>query len=309
MSTTTTTTSPALNPNPTYHLTSLNPNFGAEIHGLDFANGVTDEDFRIVQDAVIKYGFIVLRNTKLTDETHLTLARKFGALDDVTPYNALGRKNRLRYDELFDVSNVELDGSVVDPRSPRGEANKGNTLFHVDSSFNPRRASYSLLLAHELPPPGTGGNTAFADTRTAYDALPPSLKTQLFENDYIAAHSIMHSRKLAAPEHFAHVDPWDYPMGRHRIVQRHEPSGRMNLYVAAHVHHLEGLGAADSKEVFGRVWAHVTQERFVVEVCWENVGDCVVWDNTATMHRAVTVEGGFEGRFRRDLRRATVHDG
>jgi alpha-ketoglutarate-dependent 2,4-dichlorophenoxyacetate dioxygenase len=39
---------------------------------------------------------------------------------------------------------------------------------------------------------------------------------------------------------------------------------------------------------------------------WENEGDLVVWDNTAVMHRA---RGGeYEGKWRRDMRRATVHD-
>jgi Taurine catabolism dioxygenase TauD, TfdA family len=44
-------------------------------------------------------------------------------------------------------------------------------LWHVDSSFNPCRASYSLLLAHVLRANG-GGDTHFADTRTAYKNIP-----------------------------------------------------------------------------------------------------------------------------------------
>jgi alpha-ketoglutarate-dependent 2,4-dichlorophenoxyacetate dioxygenase len=28
--------------------------------------------------------------------------------------------------------------------------------------------------------------------------------------------------------------------GKHKLVQLHEPSGRMNLYIAAHAHHIEG---------------------------------------------------------------------
>ena len=42
----------------------------------------------------------------------------------MTPYTKVGRQNRLAYDELFDVSNVELDGSLLDPDSPRAQANK-----------------------------------------------------------------------------------------------------------------------------------------------------------------------------------------
>lgn len=74
--------------------------------------------------ADFQYGVIVFRKTGLTDETHLEFARRFGELDDVKPYIKAGRKNRLKYDQLFDVSNVELDGTLLDPESPRGQANK-----------------------------------------------------------------------------------------------------------------------------------------------------------------------------------------
>lgn len=46
-----------------------------------------------------QYGVLVFRQTGLTDDTHVALSRLFGELDDVTPYNKLGRINRLKYDE------------------------------------------------------------------------------------------------------------------------------------------------------------------------------------------------------------------
>ena len=97
---------------------------------------------------------------------------------------------------------------------------KGNNLFHVDSSFNPRRAGYSLLRAHELPPRGTGGATDYADTRTAYDELPEVLKQELLDNDYVACHSLYHSRKTASPGFLEDINPEDHFMSRHRLVQR-----------------------------------------------------------------------------------------
>jgi alpha-ketoglutarate-dependent 2,4-dichlorophenoxyacetate dioxygenase len=103
---------------------------------------------------------LVFRKTGLDDGGHVAFARQFGELDDVTPYNQAGRPNRLAFNELFDVSNVEPDGSVMQKGSPREQFNRGNGIFHVDSSFNARRAGYSLLKAHRLPPPGTGGATA-----------------------------------------------------------------------------------------------------------------------------------------------------
>ena len=177
----------------------------------------------------------------------------------------------------------------------------------MDSSFNPRRAGYSLLRAHELPPKGTGGNTEFADARTAYDELPEDLKTELFEKDYVVCHSLYHSRKTASPESLPDVNPEDHFMSRHKLIQRHEPSGKMNLYIASHAHHVEGVSREKSKEIIDTVYKHACQPKYVVSIEWKNDGDLVLWDNCAVMHRAAG--GSFEGKYRRDMRRATVHDG
>lgn len=239
----------------------------------------------------------------------MRLAAQFGALDDVTPYTKLGKPHRLSTPYLFDVSNLEADGSVAPVTSHRHAMNKGNTLFHVDSSFNPRRASYSLLRAVRLPPASCrGGATDFADTRTAFDELVPgSLRDDLRRAGYVGAHSLLHSRKTAAPAYLADADPEAHFMSRHRLVQVHEPSGRWNLYVASHLHHIEGLGRAESDALRDRLYGHATQDRYVVSVGWENPGDLVIWDNTCVMHRATT--GDYEGKYPRDMRRATVHDG
>jgi len=191
---------------------------------------------------------------------------------------------------------------------------QGNSLFHADSAFNPRRAGYSLLRAHELPPPGHGGNTDFADTRTAFDELPEPLKTQLRENDYVGANSLWHSRRKACPEseYLQSFDPEKYPFGRHRIVQQHEASGRMNLYIANHLHHLEypngdRVPEPESTELIETLLKHATQDKYLVSIEWREPGDVICWDNTSVMHRAGP--GTFMGKYKRDMRRTTVHDG
>ncbi|KAF4990935.1 hypothetical protein F66182_16589, partial [Fusarium sp. NRRL 66182] len=273
-----TATIPNVSPGPT--LTVIKNRFGAEITGLDFTNGVTDEAYNYIRDAVTKYGFVILRKTNLNDETHLELARKFGELDDVTPYNKAGRAHRLKYNELFDVSNIDFDGSIADLSSPRAQANKGNSLFHTDSSFNPRRAGYSLLLAHELPPPGTGGSTAFADMRAAYRDLDEDFRSFLHEKNFIARHSILHSRKLAAPDWYKDVDPTSHFMSRHLLLQIHERSGLPTIYLAKHIHSLEGVSLEESQAILNRLFEHTTQDKYIIEVEWKDVGDMIVWDNT-----------------------------
>lgn len=173
-----------------------------------------------------------------------------------------------------------------------------------------------MLRAHSLPPPGSGGNTDFADTRAAFDELPADLMQHLEEQDYVAAHSLMHSRKKAAPdsEWLRDIDPEKFPFGRHKILQVHEASGRGNLYVANHIHHLEYPGPARRRvpevggtELIERLLAHCSQDKYVLSVPWQEEGDVVVWDNTCVMHKAG--DGTFMGKYARDMRRCTVHDG
>lgn len=268
----------------------------------------TEAEYQLTIDrSYQQYGVLVFRGTPLTNATHVDFSALFGPLDDVKPYLTAGRTNRFApYDEIFDVSNIEDDGTLAPKGGRRYELGKGNGLFHVDSSFNPRRAGYSLLLAHELPPQGTGGGTLYADTRTAYDQLDPALKEQLEKGDYIAAHNLWHSRKKASPEFFADIEPEKYFMSRHQLVQQHEASGRMNLYIANHIHHIEGLPEDEGRDLLEALLSHATQEKYVYEFEWHNPGDLVVWDNTCVMHRAAG--GAYEGIYRRDMRRTTVHD-
>ncbi|KAF1830146.1 alpha-ketoglutarate-dependent 2,4-dichlorophenoxyacetate dioxygenase [Decorospora gaudefroyi] len=277
----------------TFRIKELHPNFGAEIEGVDFPNP-SERQFRELLQAMAKYGVCIFRKTDLDDTAHVEFSRNFGELDDIRPYITGGRKMRYQHHELFDAGNVDEDGIIIHSRSPKAQYQKGNALFHVDSSFNPRRASYSLLRAFELPPPNNGGNTEFADSRTAFDELPIALKNELLEENYIAAHSLAHSRKKAAP------------MYQHKIVQLHEPSNRMNLYVGAHAHHIVGIPREESDQLLQTLLERIAQEKNCFSVAWKDVGDMIIWDNTCVLNRAGG--GTFAGKHRRDLRRTTVHD-
>lgn len=256
----------------------LHPTFGAECDGVDFSRAISTETVQAIRDGLAKYGVLVFRRARLDDARHVAFAVQLGELDDATPYLKAGRKNRLApYTELFDVSNLDDDGNVVATDSLRFQLGLGNGLFHVDSAFNPRRAGYSILRAHQLPPKGTGGATAFADSRTAYEELEEDVKEQI--KDYIVNHSLWHSRRLAAPdcEFLKGMHPEEHFMGRHALVQMHEASGRKNLYIAHHAHHIEGLSQEMSQGIIRSLLSHATQPRYTFEVEWENNGDIIIW--------------------------------
>ena len=67
---------------------------------------------------------MAFRNTGLDDARHVAFAARFGELDDVSPYTKLGKKHRLEFEELFDVSNLLEDGSVAPLDSHRAAMNR-----------------------------------------------------------------------------------------------------------------------------------------------------------------------------------------
>ncbi|KAJ4395336.1 hypothetical protein N0V85_006589, partial [Neurospora sp. IMI 360204] len=268
------------------------------------------------------YGFILLRATPLSDASHVSFSRLFasdpsgpGELDNITRFLPPSRARRLRYYphlELFDASNLSDDGNaILDLSSPRAMLLRANSLWHSDLAYNPRRSSYSLLRAVELPPWDLemGGNTEFADSRTAWEELAAEKKWELLTKDWTGVYNAAHSRKMGAPEFFKGLDPEEGPVSRHKVVQRHVESGRMNLCVGAYLWRLEdgeGKTVPGSEEMIKFLNEHVAKERYVTSVGWEQPGDLVIWDNRAVLHRAGEFKG--VGKYRRDMRRTTAFD-
>ncbi|KAI5475575.1 hypothetical protein MNV49_001171 [Pseudohyphozyma bogoriensis] len=278
----------------------LHPTFAAEASGLDFSS-ISQKDVDEIKAGLAKTG--------LDDTAHVRMSEMFGDLDDVKPYiTGLGQINRLAYDELFDVSNINPDGTLTMPGSKRDILARCNVNFHVDSAFNPRRAGISLLLAHELPPKGTGGHTQFADTRTAYADLDDATKARI--KDYVVNNSQFQCRRVASPGNpildAPEYDPKNNRFGLHKLVQTHEASGRENLYIAAHAHSIVGLSDEEGEAEIKLLMDHCSKDVYKYTMEWHNPGDLLVWDNTCLMHRSVP--GTYEGKYRRDMRRTTVHD-
>jgi hypothetical protein len=71
----------------------------------------------------------MFRNTKLDDESHIDFSRRIGDLDTVKRYMIEGRRPRFGHYELFDAGNVDDQGNVIDPDSPRAHYGKVRLVF------------------------------------------------------------------------------------------------------------------------------------------------------------------------------------
>jgi alpha-ketoglutarate-dependent 2,4-dichlorophenoxyacetate dioxygenase len=275
------------------------PSFLAEVEGVDFSRSIDDRTLRDIVAALDRYAVCIFRDTALDDASHIAFSRRLGELE-LAP-SLFGKPRRCRYPELFDAGNLDVTGNIlVDER--RRLYNKGNALWHTDSSFNQHRSSYSLLLAHELPP--AGGDTQFADTRAAYDALPGSMKEKI--ENLTVEHWLWHSRMLAGYPEPSENERQAKPPARHELVQVHPGSGRKALFIAAHASHIVGWPVEEGRRLLRELMVFATQPQFTSAVSWKGPGDLVVWDNRCTMHRATEFE---DTRYRRDMRRTTVLEG
>ncbi len=277
----------------------LHRHVGAEITGIDLRQPVPPETFAEVEAALNEHAVLIFPAQPLTDEQQIVFSRLFGPLE-TSPNYAGSQRSRLRHREIQDISNLAPEGRVMSADDKRLLFNRGNQLWHTDSSFKYVPARCSLLSAREVPP--TGGETEFADLRAAYDALSEAMKRKL--DGLVAEHSILHSREKIGFSEFHPEIQRELPPVPQLVARIHPGSGRKSLYLASHASHIIGWPVAEGRRLIEELIAFATQPQFVYQHRW-HVDDLVIWDDRCTMHRGCEYDD--TGR-RRDMRRTTVSD-
>ena len=104
-------------------------------------------------------------------------------------------------------------------------------------------------------------------------------------NDLICRHSQIFSRGILGFTDFTDEERVKWAPVRQRLVRRHPRSGRLSLYLSSHAGEIEGWPVPEARAFLRDLIEHATQRQFVYSHKWA-VGDLVMWDNRATMHRA-----------------------
>lgn len=274
----------------------LHPLFAAEASGVDLTQPLSDDDRKQINAAMNKYAVLVWRGQPLTEPQQVAFAKSFGPLD-IGLKKLFNRPERLSDERLIDISNVDAQGNVSKRDSPKNLSNFANQLWHSDSSFQDPRAAYSLL--HAVVLPSSGGNTEFADLRAAYDALEAELKAECATLS--AEHYALHTRILLGDDAYTDAQKKTIPPVTWPLVHTHPGSGRKLLFVGVHARQVIGWPVSEGRVFLADLLEHATQRPFVYAHQWR-VGDTVMWDNRATLHRGRR----FPISERRELRRTTI---
>jgi taurine dioxygenase len=283
-----------------FEVVPSNAALGAEVRGLDLKT-LDDATFAALHAAWLDNVLLVFRNQSLTAEDLVTLVKRFGK--PVTSSNLHERKLEERTanqvfrlpPEVTVVTNLQENGKPV------GILGDGEVVWHSDFSFKERPTAARMLLAIEIPPSELGGHTYFLNCYAAYDALPEALKKRISGKTIKQADIVDTAMKLR-PGASLDADIRTVPGPSHPIISTHPETGRNMIFLGRrHGSYVNGLSLEDSEALLNELWSQCVQPRFCYEHEWA-VGDVVVWDNRATLHK----RDPFDSKSRRVLYAAQV---
>ena len=275
---------------PPFAVRPLTPRLGAELSGVILADEMSDDVFRAIYAAFLRYQVLLFPPQDVPPARQVAFARRFGEVQIhvMNQYHADG------FPELYRLSNLDAQGK------PNGRhPDKGTLGWHTDGSWS-RVAGQATIIYGEVMPE-TGGETHFCDMYEAYERLSPAWKARIAS--LRAVHNLDFSRtrrhgedpmteeqRLAKP-------PVDQP-----VVRTHPETGRKCIYLGDHAESIVGMPYAEGRALIEELNALAVHPDLTYEHHW-TPRELILWDNRCVMHRATAYDPATQGRV---IRRCTV---
>lgn len=244
---------------------TLTPHLGAEVHGLDLSQPLTETQLRDLHTAWADWGVLVFRDQQLDREAHKAFGRYFGSLH-VHPMNHAR----------------DHDPEVLIVKTTAESPYTAGDAWHSDVTCDEIPPMASALYITETPECG-GGDTLYADMAMAYDLLSPTM--QRFLEGLTAVHDggipYVGSYKSTPPE-------GGYPASEHPVITVHPDTGRKILFVnSGFTSHIVGMRRWESKALLESLYHFIaTTPKLHARVQWQP-NTLTLWDNRCTQHHAV----------------------
>jgi len=273
-------------------LRQINGTFAAEALGIDLARPLDTETLAWIEQAFAAHPVLVFPEQDLGPGELAAFGRCFGK----PKLHSLVDYRHAEYPEVSWLTNVDKAGNID------WFGVKRATDWHTDSQYEDEPPRLAILHAKEVP--SSKGGTIFADMRAAYDALTDEMKRRL------AGMVGLHGRHDGpAGVRLYEGDPEQridraYPEKARPAVVTHPVSGRRILFVnPLHTHGFQAMPRDEAWTLIDQLADHSTQDRFTYYHQWR-VGDVLMWDEMATMHRGA---GDYRPDERRVLLRTIVY--
>ena len=207
----------------------LTPALGAEISGLDLAQGVSPAAFAALYEAFLRHQVLVFPPHELPPAAQVAFARQFGDVQVhvMSMYHADG------FPELYRLSNLDADGR------PNGRhPDKGTLVWHTDGSW--RRVTGQATIIYGEIASAHGGETHFCDMYGAYDRLDSAWKRRI--EHLRAVHNLDFSRTRGhGTDLMTEAQKREAPPVEHPVVRIHPETGRRCIYLGDHAEWIVGM--------------------------------------------------------------------
>ena len=247
---------------------------------LDLSQGLDEQAFRRIEQALHEHAVIVVPDQRLTVAQLVGFAKLWGPPEP----HVIDTFHHPDDPNVLVLSNVVKDGR------PQGLADAG-TYFHSDYSYLEVPARCTILYALDVPPDNAG--TTFANQTRAYEDLDEATRTRI--DPLVARHHYgnrddidEHSRTAAS--HLNDEQKTKVSWVRHRVARAHPRTGRKALYaVSGSSFGIEGMDDGEALALLDELKAHATQEKYCHTHDY-HPGDVIVWDNAQLLHKAPLVD-------------------
>jgi alpha-ketoglutarate-dependent taurine dioxygenase/folate-dependent phosphoribosylglycinamide formyltransferase PurN len=278
---------------------------GARVAGLDMRKPPTPAVVEAIEDALERFGVLIVPEQNLTPAEQVRFSRAFGELDLPPRFEDRQAANP----EIFVIGNPG-ERTVLfapDTENDTAEPEDDKLEWHADHSQYAHPTWISMMYGVAVPP--KGGDTLFACTYASYEALDEETRGRY--DGIQLLHSVRgvneYLRELGRPEGISEAElelekepPQCWP-----LVRTHPRSGRKALYFGARM----SIGAVGMHQEAGRrlireVTDWASRPEFVYRHTWQ-AGDAVLWDNRRVVHAATPFDVRTQ---RRIIHRTTVRD-
>jgi len=262
---------------------------GAEIRGVALATLHEEAAWQAIQRAFLSYSVLVFRDQALEPADLMRVGGRFGEPCFYPFVTGLDG-----YPYIFEVVKEEQETT-----------NFGGN-WHSDTTYLAQPPLATLLQAIETP--SHGGDTLFASTHAAYDALSEGMQSLLGGLVGVNSASLkvtggrrkMHSTIGGMKVH--DTENADQYEAEHPVVRTHPDTGRRALYVSrSHTIRFTDMSEEESRPLIDFLQAHQTRPQFTCRFRWQ-VGSIAFWDNRCTQHNPVNDYHGY----RRAMHRITL---
>ncbi len=245
---------------------------GATLTGLNLAK-IDDEGFAKLKAALDEHLVLYLPDQALDRHQLAALGLRFGP-PFLHPLVQNGFEDEPAVLELL--------------REPDDQIMFGGESWHGDVTWMNQVGHVSILHGIEVPP--VGGDTGFASTIRAYEALSGGLKEML--RTLCAVHAYHWYERREDPEYSA----------THPVVRR-AADGREGLYVnRMFTNRFDGMTVEESQPLLSYLFDHMQRHEFTCRFRWEK-GGVILWDNRFTLHFPIN---DFSSQRRRMIRTTTL---